>query len=317
MSLPTSPSFGQKALALLALGLLLGCGPDQQKDATQHRGDRPLKVLSSFSIISDMASAIGQERVEVHNLVPVGMAPHSYEPKPADVKFASDADLILYNGLQLEGGEAGWLMKLARSVQADTSRIFRVSEGVRPMYLTNERIRREMNPHAFISPEVGIAMAKATRDAFIAVDPAGQALYTARATAYIAELQRISQAYRDSIARIPAQRRVLMASERAFQYLAAEYGLQEGFIWALDTDENGSPEQIKQAIALVEKHRPPVLFMESNVDRRPMEAVSRATGVPIHETPIFSDELGKPGQPADTYLKYLEYNLQVICSGLR
>src|SRR5699024_100807 len=116
---------------------------------------------------------------------------------------------------------------------------------------------------------------------------------------------------------IPIENRVFVSSEQAFQYLTTEYNLKEGFIWAVDTEENGSPDQIKKTIAFVKENKPPVLFVESNVDIRPMETVSKETETPIYQPAIFSDELGKPGAEADTYLKYLLYNLKHISQGLQ
>lgn len=281
-----------------------------------EKEDNTLKVLSSFSILSDMAREIGGEKVTVHNLVPVGTDPHNYDPKPADVKFATDADLVLYNGLNLEGGDAGWLMRLAKSVKMEDEKIIEASKGIEPMYVKDEKGAREVNPHAFISPVSGIVMAENIGNAFVTADPENSEFYRKNTEAYVAKLRQADKDYRERIAEIPEERRVFMASELAFQYLNKEYGLKEGYIWAIDTDDTGTPEQIKNAIAFIEEYRPPVLFVESNVDRRPMETVSKTTGVPIFENPIFSDELGKPGQKADTYLKYLNYNLETISTGL-
>lgn len=275
-----------------------------------------LKVLSSFSILSDMAQEIGGEKVTVHNLVPVGTDPHNYDPKPADVKFATDADLVLYNGLNLEGGDAGWLMRLAKSVKIDDEKIIEASKGIEPIYLKDEKGMQEVNPHAFISPVSGIIMAENIGNALAAADPENSEFYRKNMEAYVGKLRQADKDYRDRIAEIPEERRVFMASELAFQYLTKEYGLREGYIWAIDTDDTGTPDQIKNAIAFIEEYQPPVLFIESNVDRRPMETVSKTTGVPIFENSIFSDELGKPGQKADTYLKYLNYNLETISKGL-
>lgn len=301
------------ALLLMAGGMMMACGP---KKNGKKNGEK-LNVLSSFSIISEITEEIGEDSVDVHNLVPIGMAPHQYDPKPNDVKFASDADLILYNGLNLEGGDSGWLFKLVHSVNADTSEVYKVARGVEPQYVSDEEGKRAINPHAFISPKVGIIMAKNIRDALIASDHANASYYKKNAGDYIDKLKEVDRDYKDKIGKIPEEDRIFMASEQAFQYLTADYGLKEGHIWPIDTDKTGTPDQIKQAIAFVEKYEPPVLFIESNVDRRPMETVSKATGVDIYDPPVFSDELGKPGEKGDTYIKYLKYNLEQIYNGLK
>lgn len=297
--------------------VLVSFSCSESPSESSEKGDDTLKVLSSFSILSDMAREIGQDKVTVHNLVPVGTAPHNYDPKPADVKFATDADLILYNGLNLEGGKAGWLMRLAQSVKADEDKIIEAGAGIEPMYVKDEKGMQEVNPHAFVSPTAGIIMAENVGRAMAEADPENRAFYEKNTEAYVEKLRQIDREYRERISEIPEERRVFMASELAFQYMNKEYGLKEGYIWAIDTDDTGTPAQIKNAIAFIEENHPPVLFVESNVDRRPMETVSKTTGVPIYKEPVFSDELGKPGQVADTYIGYLEYNLDKIYNGLK
>lgn len=304
-------NISSKILTLLMVFVVtLSCA----KESNQN--DSKVRVLSSFSIITQIVNAVGGDFVAVHNLVPIGTDPHNYSPQPDDIKFAASADLFIYNGLNLEGGDSGWFMRLIKSTKADMDKVFKVSENVEPMYLSERAGNKEVNPHAFISPQVGILMADAIKDALISVNPENSEYYLQRSEEYIQKLREIDLEYQNLINSIPENKRVFFASEQAFQYLTAHYGLKEGFIWAIDTDENGSPEQIKSAIKFVRENKPPVLFVESNVDTRPMETVSKETGVSIYSPAIYSDELGKPGQVADTYLKYLEYNIKHIYNGL-
>lgn len=287
-------------------------GKDQQKTSGK------VQVISSFSILTDIIQEIGKDSIEVHNLAPVGTDPHEYQPVPEDIKFASNADLFVYNGLNLEGGDNGWFSKLTKSVNADKNHIVEASGNVEPIYLIGEgKIKnKEVNPHSFISPVVGIEMAKAIGEGLITVDPDNKEFYQKNMDEYLAQLKKVEADYQKKFNSIPEENRYFMASEQAFQYLIDEYGFKEGFIWAVDTEENGTPDQIKNAIAFVKKYNPPVLFVESNVDIRPMQTVSKETGVPIYSPAIYSDELGKPGEEADTYLTYLQYNLKHIYEGL-
>jgi len=303
-------------LAFILVGLLfVSC---QNTNNAKIVANDKVKVISSFSILTDILYQIGKDSIDVHNLAPVGTDPHEYQPVPEDMKFASSADLFVYNGLNLEGGDNGWFSKLVKSVKADKSRVIEVSSTIQPMYLLVDENdeKMEVNPHSFISPVVGIEMAKAIGQALISVDDANKEFYEKNLEEYLAKLTAIEKKYRESFASIPEEDRYFIASERAFQYLAAEYGLTEGFIWSVDTEENGSPDQIKNAIAFVKENQPKVLFIESNKDSRPMQTVSKETGVPIYYPAIYSDELGRPGQEADTYLTYLEYNLKHIYNGL-
>lgn len=299
-------------LLMLITFSILSC---QKKNQSSNPNEK-LRVISSFSILSEMVKEIGKDSVIVHNLVPVGVDPHEHQMTPEDIKFASFADLFIYNGLNLEGGDTGWFTKMVQSLSVDPDRVFQITNGIEPQYLSENAGRKEVNPHAFIDPNNGIIMAQNIRDILIKADPNHKVYYQKNATRYIKDLKAVEEEYQRRFSKIPKENRVFIASEEAFQYLIERYDFKEGYIWAIDTEENGSPEQIKNAIHFVKKNQPKVLFIESNVDRRPMETVAKSTGVPIYDPPIFSDELGKPGHEADSYIKYLKYNLKHIYQGL-
>lgn len=301
-------------LFLAACGTTSDVSGDETNTATgESNKDESLLVVTSFTIIEDMAREIGGDAVDIHNLVPTGTDPHEYEPLPEDIKKATDADVLFYNGLNLEGGKNGWFYRMIDSVGQKEENVFNLTDSVEAMYLSGEQgAEEEINPHAFIDPAVGIKMAEDMRDAFVEVDPGRADYYQERGDEYISRLEEIVQEYEDKINDIPEENRILVTSERAFQYMTSRYGLEEAFIWEIDTEENGSPKQIKSLVGYLEEREVPVLFIESNVDRRPMETVSNESGVPIIERPIYSDEIGQPGEEVDTYVKYLKYNIQLI-----
>jgi len=302
-------------ITTMAIFILSACGKADGSGGSDDDGK--LKVVTSFTIIKDIAQQIGGDDVDVHNLVPAGTDPHEYEPLPEDIKKATDADILFYNGLNLEGGKNGWFFKMIDSVGQNDEHVFSLTDRVDPMYLAGgDGKDEEINPHAFIDPAVGIKMVEDMCDAFIEVDPDHKDGYKKRAKEYLKRLNEVNDEYEKKLGQIPEEDRTLVTSERAFQYLADHFDLKEGFIWEIDTEENGSPEQIKELISYINEHDVHVLFVESNVDERPMETVSQETGVPIYEKPIYSDEIGKPGEEVDTYMKYLEYNLDVLSNGL-
>ncbi|MDN4606957.1 metal ABC transporter solute-binding protein, Zn/Mn family [Sporosarcina highlanderae] len=299
-------------LSLSAVLLLAACGRDDNESATPE-GDRPLKVVTSFTIIADMANEIGGDLVEVHNLVPTGTDPHEYEPLPNDIKAATDADVLFYNGLNLEGGKKGWFFKMIDTVNQKEENVFSLTERVEPMYLTGSDGRdEEINPHAFIDPAVGVKMAEDLRDILVKKHPSKSDEIQKRGDAYVQRLKEIDKEYQERFNDIPEEKRILVTSERAFQYMAYHYGLKEAYIWEIDTEENGSPTQIKKLVEFIKTHEVQVLFIESNVDPRPMETVANETGVRIAKKKIYSDEIGKPGDEVDTYVKYLKYNIDLI-----
>ena len=307
-------------VALLSIIALVACGSDdkQTKDTTNDEAQSDkMKVVTSFTIIEDMAKEIGGDLVDVYNLVPTGTDPHEYEPLPDDIKAATDADALFYNGLNLEGGDHGWFAKMMESTNQDWDIAFELAKDVEPMYVTTDDGKEEeINPHAFLDPVVGIQMAESARDALIEIDPDNQETYEQNAEAYLETLNDIDEQYKTRIEEIPEEDRILVTSERAYQYMADRYGLEEGYIWAVDTEENGSPEQITSLLKFLEEAEPPVLFVETNVDKRPMETISKESGIDIFGE-IFSDEIGAPGEEGDTYVKYLQFNIDVIHEGLQ
>ncbi|WLV24076.1 zinc ABC transporter substrate-binding protein [Aciduricibacillus chroicocephali] len=301
--------FQLSILTLVTIFLLAACSNDNDKTSGKNG---KLKVVTSFTILADMAHEIGGDKVEVHNLVPTGTDPHEYEPLPKDIKAATDADVLFYNGLNLEGGKSGWFHKMIETAGQPENKVFKVTERVKPMYLQTEGEEGEINPHAFIDPAVGVKMAEDMTKAFVKVDPDRKDHYEKRGKEYVERLKAIDKEYTEKINEIPEKNRILVTSERAFQYMTSHYGLEEAFIWEIDTEENGSPKQIKDLVNFIKKHDVPVLFIESNVDRRPMETVSKETGVPFSKKPIYSDEIGQAGDEVDTYVKYLNYNIKLI-----
>lgn len=306
-----------RILTLLTAGTLLlaGCGSDTATDSPDDDTAGTIQAVSTFSVLTDIVEEVGGEHVEVYNLVPVGQDPHEYDATPSDTTALSDADVFFVNGLNLEGGEQGWAARMASSVGLADERVIETTADVEPLHLT-EGVADSVNPHAFLDPNVGVLMAQAVSDALTEVDPEHADQYAANLEAYLTELHGLDARYQDEIAGLPEERRVLVTSERAFQYVAERYGLLEGYIWSVDTDDIGTPDQIISAIDFIAEHNPPALFLESNVNAAPMETVSAETGVDIYAT-VFSDELGAEGEPGDTYAGMLEENLVRISEGLQ
>lgn len=305
-------------VTMLAAFLLAACGGNNQGKDGESTGDSSkIQAIATFSIIHDIVTEIGGDHVDVHSMVPIGTDPHEYEPLPEDIKKATDADALFYNGLNLEGGDQGWFFKLVDSVNADEEKVFELMEGVEPLYLTShDGSEKEVNPHAFLDPVVVIQMTENARDALIEIDEENKEAYEKNAEQLLDKLHELDQEYETKIAEVPEEHRILVTSERAYQYMAKRYGLEEGFIWEVDTEENGTPEQITSLVKFVKEKNVPALFVETNVDARPMETVSNETGVPI-VAKLFSDELGKEGADGGTVVSFLQYNIDTIYEHLK
>lgn len=301
-------------IVLAACGGEEGTTNDANEDSTSNE---TLKVVTTFTLLEDIVNQIGGNTVETFNLVPIGTDPHEYEPLPEDMGETEDADVLFFNGLNLEGGDSGWFSKLIDATDQDEANVYEVADGVDPMYLSSEDgDEKEVNPHSFLDPNVGMVMAENVKDALIEASPENKEEIEKNAEEYHATLVEMDEQYKSRIEDVPEEDRILVTSERAYQYMADRYGLEEGFIWEIDTEENGTPEQITGLVNFVKDEEPPVLFVESNVDTRPMETVSSESGVDIFEDKLYSDEIGVKGEE-DTYVKFLQYNIDKIHDGLK
>ncbi|MGG1253819.1 metal ABC transporter substrate-binding protein [Brevibacillus agri] len=302
---------------LISTVLLAACGAPQNNSAEPGKsGDDKLQVVTTYSILYDIVKNVGGDRVEIHSLAPVGSNPHEYDPLPADVQKTTDADAVFYNGLNLEAGNS-WFEKLMQTAgkSGPDAPVFRLSEGVAAKHLTTKGKESEEDPHAWLDVRNGIKYAENARDALIKIDPAHKETYEKNATAYIEKLRALHDEAVKQYGQIPREQRVLVTSEGAFKYFCEAYDFDAAYIWEINSENQGTPEQVSQVVDLIREKKIPALFVETSIDPRSMEMVSRETGVPIVGK-VFTDSLGKPGEDGDTYIKMMEWNIKTIYEGL-
>lgn len=303
---------------LVAVVILAGCSESKetvsQEDGNQQK--EKLQVITTYSILYDIVKNIGGDEVEIHSLAPVGSNPHEYDPLPLDIQKTTDADIVFYNGLNLEAGNS-WFEKLIETAgkAGEDGPVYRLSEGVEPKYLTSEGHEGEEDPHAWLDVRNGIRFAENARDALIEVDPENAAIYEENAKEYISKLEKLHQDAIDNFNKIPKEKRYLVTSEGAFKYFSDAYQFEAGYIWEINAENQGTPQQVKQIVDIINEKEIPVLFVETSIDPRSMEMVSEETGVPIGGT-LFTDSLGKPGEDGDSYINMMEWNINVILENL-
>ncbi|HJF33468.1 MAG TPA: metal ABC transporter substrate-binding protein [Sporosarcina psychrophila] len=299
---------------MLIVGVLLSaCG--QGKTAPKEKGEK-LQVVATYSIVYDIVKNVGGDLVDVHSLAPIGSDPHQYDPLPADVALTTDADVVFYNGLNLEEGNA-WFTKLMETAgkAGEDAPVFRVSEGVEPMLLSSMDHLGEEDPHAWLDVRNGIKYVENVRKSLKKIDPENADIYDENADAYITELKALHEEIVEKMNQIPEERRILVTSEGAFKYFSKAYDFNAAYIWEINSHHEGTPEQLTTIIATINEEKVQALFLETSIDPRSMEMVSRETNVPI-KGKIFTDSLGKPGDDGDTYVKMLRWNADMIYSGL-
>ncbi|WP_332634011.1 metal ABC transporter substrate-binding protein [Halalkalibacter flavus] len=286
-------------ITVIAGMVLAACG-----GAEAQENDK-LQVVTSFSILGDLAEQVAGDRANVEYLVPIGEEPHEYEAVPSDFRKVSDADVFYVNGFGLEE----WLERLVQNT-GDVS-IVSVSDGVTPLPIAGEEGE---DPHAWLDVTNVITYVENIRDDLIERDPEGTEEYQANAEAYIQELEEIHAWIQAEVERI--DERVIAVSENAFQYFGEQYGFETYGIWELNSHEEGTPGQIAALVDIVKDRNLPAVFVETTVDSRYMETVARDAGVHIAGE-VYTDAVGLEGSGAETYIKMMEHNVNTFVSGLK
>ncbi len=269
--------------------------------------DRPV-VLTTFTVLADMARNVAGEHLVVESITKVGAEIHGYEPTPGDIRRAAGADLILDNGLGLEA----WF---AQFVEATDAAHVVVSDGVEVIDITADAYAGKPNPHAWMSPVNAQLYVANMADAFAELDPAHAEDYRANAEAYSAELARLHDELTAELDALPEAQRALVTCEGAFSYLARDAGLTEAFIWPVNAEQQATPRQIASTIAFVDDNSVPAVFCESTVSDRPMQQVVEATGAEFGGI-LYVDSLSDEDGPVPTYLDLLRHDADTIVAGL-
>lgn len=267
------------------------------------------KVVTTFTVIADMARNVAGEAARVESITKPGAEIHDYQPTPGDLLRAQDAQLILYNGLGLER----WFERLLRSLPEVPRAV--VSEGIKPIAIGQGPYRDQPNPHAWMSPTDALVYVDNIRAALALYDPANAPTYQRNAEVYSALILRTVEPLRARLAQVPEGRRWLVTSEGAFSYLARDFGLNEIYLWPINADQQGSPRQVQRVIDRVREHRIPVVFSESTIAPAAALQVARETGARYGGV-LYVDSLSEADGPVPTYLDLLSTTVGTIADGL-
>jgi manganese/iron transport system substrate-binding protein len=266
------------------------------------------RIVTTFTIIQDMAQNVAGDAAIVESITKPGAEIHGYEPTPGDIVKAQKADLVLWNGLNLER----WFEKFFGNLKNVPSAV--LTEGIDPIGIGEGPYSGKPNPHAWMSPSNAVVYVENIRKALVKIDPANAATYNANAKTYTAKFTALESTIRAELQKIPADRRWLVSSEGAFSYLARNFEMKELFLWAVNADQQGTPRQVQKVIDVVRANKIPVVFSESTVSDKPSLQVARETGA-RHGGILYVDSLTDAKGPAPTYLRLMEYNAQTIVKG--
>ncbi|MEV7606320.1 metal ABC transporter substrate-binding protein [Paenarthrobacter sp. NPDC089322] len=294
------------AAALTALALMLGlsaCGGNSAAGGA----DKPV-VLTTFTVLADIAKNVAGDKLQVESITKAGAEIHGYEPTPGDIRKAAQADLILDNGLNLEA----WFSQFVEGLDVPHAV---VSEGVDVMEIGEDSYQGKPNPHAWMSPRNVQIYADNMAKAFAKLDPGHASEFEANAKAYSAELQAVQDEMVSKLSVLPEAHRALVTCEGAFSYLARDAGLKEVYIWAVNAEQQATPQQIARAIEFVKDNQVPAVFCESTVSDAPMQQVVGATGTKFGGV-LYVDSLSEADGPVPTYLDLIRHDAKTITTAL-
>lgn len=266
------------------------------------------RVVTSFTIIADMAREVAGDAAVVESITKPGSEIHGYDPTPKDIVKAQKADLVLWNGMNLEL----WFEKFFANVEDVPSAV--LSEGIEPMGISEGPYTGKPNPHAWMSPANALVYVENIRKALVEMDPANEETYNRNAAAYSEKITALDEPVRKKLAEIPEDKRWLVTSEGAFSYLCRDYGLQQLYLWPINADAQGTPQQVRKVIDRVREKGIPVIFSESTVSDKPARQVAAETGANYGGV-LYVDSLTGADGAAPTFLQLLEKNAETIVKG--
>ena len=267
------------------------------------------KVVTTFTVIQDMAQNVAGDAADVVSITKAGAEIHNYQPTPRDIVKAQKADMILWNGMNLEL----WFEKFFDNVSGVPSIV--VTEGIEPMSILDGPYSGKPNPHAWMSPNMGLIYVENIRKALVKHDPDNATTYNENAKNYSQKLTQMHEPFKAKFDALNDNQKWLVSSEGAFSYLARDYGLKQLFLWPINADQQGTPQQVRHVIDEMRAHDIGVIFSESTISNKPAKQVAKEVGAQYGGV-LYVDSLSQADGPVPTYFDLLNITVQTIVTGL-
>jgi len=293
-------------LRLMLIGMLVALLGGNAQAADKEK--KKFKVVTTFTVIQDIAQNVAGDAATVESITKPGAEIHDYQPTPRDIVKTQSADLILWNGFNLER----WFGRFFENIKNVPSAT--VTDGITPLPIQEGPYLGNPNPHAWMSSKNALIYVENIRAALVKYDPANAQTYDKNAKDYSEKISQLDAPLRARLAKIPAEQRWLVTSEGAFSYMAKDYGLQEAYLWPINAEEQGTPQQVKKLIDLVREKHIPVVFSESTISDKPAKQVSKETGA-AYGGVLYVDSLSTASGPVPTYIDLLKVTVGTVAKG--
>ena len=271
--------------------------------------EEKFKVITTFTVIADIAQNVAGDKALVESITKPDAEIHNYQVTPGDIRKAQDADLIIYNGLNLEL----WFDKFFRNLNKIPKVV--ITENIEPIGIAKGPYSGKPNPHAWMSASNAIIYVENIRKALVRYDPANKVFYNENAKTYSQEVLMAVEPYRKIIGSLPENKKWLVTSEGAFSYLARDFDLKELYLWPMNADGQGTPQQVRRLIDKVKANNIQAIFSESTVSPKPAQQVARETGAKYAGV-LYVDSLSSEMGPVPSYIDLLNVTLSTIARGL-
>ena len=266
------------------------------------------KVVTTFTVIQDIAQNVAGDAAEVQSITKPGAEIHDYQPTPQDIAQAQSADLIIWNGLNLER----WFERFFQNMKNVPAVV--ATDGITPVSIYEGEYSGKPNPHAWMSTSNALIYIENIKNAFIKYDPQNAKTYEENATRYAEQIKQLDKPLREKLAQVPENKRWLVTSEGAFGYLTKDYGFKEVYLWPINAEQQGTPKQVRKVIDAVRKNNIPVVFSESTISPKPMKQVAKETGAKYGGV-LYVDSLSNKDGPVPTYVDLLNVTVSTIVKG--
>ena len=266
------------------------------------------KVVTTFTVIQDIAQNVAGDAAEVQSITKPGAEIHDYQPTPQDIAQAQSADLIIWNGLNLER----WFERFFQNMKNVPAVV--ATDGITPVSIYEGEYSGKPNPHAWMSTSNALIYIENIKNAFIKYDPQNAKTYEENATRYAEKIKQLDKPLREKLAQVPENKRWLVTSEGAFGYLTKDYGFKEVYLWPSNAEQQGTPKQVRKVIDAVRKNNIPVVFSESTISPKPMKQVAKETGAKYGGV-LYVDSLSNKDGPVPTYVDLLNVTVSTIVKG--
>jgi manganese/zinc/iron transport system substrate-binding protein len=294
-------------LAALVFGGLRAAQPDKGKPT----------IVTTVGMVTDITRAVVGDRAQVVGLMGEGVDPHLYKPTRSDIQKLMNGDVVLYNGLLLEGKMTDSLIRAATAGK----KVYAVTELLDEKFLLEpEDFQGHQDPHVWMDPKAWAKAVEVVRDKLAEFDPAGKESYHSHAAAYLKQLEALDAYATKVLASVPEKQRVLVTAHDAFNYFGRRFGFEVVGIQGISTESEAGLKDIERIVSLLVDRKISAVFVESTVSDRNIKALLAGAKARGHDVKIggqlFSDAMGAPGTYEGTYIGMIDHNVTVIARAL-